>query len=727
MSYSVLPRVSLALCLLIGPVVAPGAAASLGTAQASGAASADQAQVCSTQETWLEIHVGETNRGTVLTRLVDSEVWLDPEALRSDEKAYFDAEISCGTERYVRLIRKLSPTVDTQKLTLTVQPAPEVLAGRSLTVRETAKTPVKSQSLFFLDYVATASGDLRTLSRIKSGIRARYLNGPVFAAVGLGVETTSGDVQWLPSAQVGVNISPTFSAQLVYNATDVGGVGTYAFSASNALLFTGIRLQRSNIPMQVWQNLTIPLPFQAHLRVRVDGLIIAEYDVAPGPLTLHDLPLYKQSGQIEVEIRDETGTRTVLQNYSFPGRPPGNYDLSLDAGLLNATPYLGVRGRVTLSPQVDVEGSGRVIGTAVQGQIRAVAAMDERRSSSVGLIYNSQQTLPLELVGRFQLMASPFTTAAFATIPVNDVTQTQVGFLLSYRDRNYAVRGEASVGARTGLNFTLRGDFPISPALTLQPTVTLRRDAVRATLTLDYRPDGKLTVRSGVNVGGNLTGSLAAQYRLSPTTQIGLATNVSQTALNLHYADRVKVDSSFSTRGAYNLAIQGSAYVLPGGIQFDQGMTQSAFVTLETGIPGLQIFANGQPKGRTDPFGRLIFSTVPSRALTVRIDTDGLPFDVTLKSDTESIDLPGPGSYQLDWRNNFVHSRFVTFHWTDGTLATNATLRFEDGEVNYTDGLGIGFLPVSTRDRRLVLVSQDGTQSCTVTVPANINSVACTP
>ncbi|WP_344982701.1 hypothetical protein [Deinococcus rubellus] len=678
----------------------------------------------------LEIHIGATNRGTFLTRLVGQDVWLDPKALHPEETAYFDAEVDCGLARYVRLLPSFSPTIDTERLTLTFQPAPQALAGHSLTVVEPLEPSAATTPLFSVDYAAAVSGNLSTSPSFRGAVRAHYVNGPLSASVGTAADVTAGRIRWVPSAQVGLSVSTTSSVQLAYNigyTGDLSYAASTAFSSLNAFLFTGARLQLSNMPLQVWPALTIDLPFQAQLRVRVDGLLIAEYDVAAGPVTLRDLPLHNNQGRIEVEIRDETGTRTVVQDYLFPGKPPGSYDLSLDAGFLNTTPYLGTRGRYSLSPLVNVEGTGRVIGTAFQAQVRTVVSPNNTRSFSVGMVYDSQQNQPFSVVGSAWLLAAPFTVTASAAVPVNDVTQTRFSTSLAYRAQKYDVQwGVSMVGGPSNLTSTLQGNLRVSPALTLSPALTVRRDALRVGLSVDYHPDKALTLRSSGGIGsGGATGSLTAQYQLNPTTQLSVSAKTGGAALNLHYADKVKVDASLDPHGWVNVAVQGSTYLLPNGIQFSQGNLYGAFVILETGLPALQVFADGQFKGMTDASGRLVFSVTPGRTVTIRINADSLPFDVTLKSDTERLNFPSPGSYRLDWRSNFVRSRFVTFRWADNSLAVNAEIRFENAEINYTDSLGTGFLLVSVQDRQAILVSQDGKRSCSLIVPAHSEVAIC--
>ncbi|AZI43994.1 hypothetical protein EHF33_13785 [Deinococcus psychrotolerans] len=680
----------------------------------------------------LEIHVGATNRGTFLTHLVGQDVWLDPKALRPEEKAYFDAEVDCGLARYVHLLPSFSPTINTERLTLTFQPAPRALAGHSLTVVEPLEPSAATTPLFSVDYAAGMSGNLSTSPSFRGAVRAHYVNGPWSASVGTAADVTASRIRWVPSAQVGLNVSATSSVQLAYNVGytgDVSYAASTAFSSLNAFLFTGARLQLSNMPLQVWPALTIDLPFQAHLRVRVDGLLIAEYDVMAGPVTLRDLPLHNNQGRIEVEIRDETGTRTVVQDYLFPGKPPGSYELSLDAGFLNTTPYLGTRGRYSLSPLVNVEGTGRVIGTAFQAQVRTVISPNPTRSFSVGMAYDSQQNQPFSVVGSAWLLAAPFTVTASAAVPANDVTQTRFATSLAYRAQNYDVQwGISMIGGPSNLTSTLQGNLRVLPALTLSPALTVRRDALRVGLSVDYHPDKALTLRSSGSISsGGATGSLTAQYQLNPTTQLSVSAKTGGASLNLHYADKVKVDASLSTDGWGNVAVQGTTYLLPSGIQFSQGNLYGAFVILETGLPTLKVFADGQFKGVTDASGRLIFSVTSSRAVTIRIDADTLPFDVTLKSDAERLNFPSPGSYRLDWRSKFVRSRFVTFRWADKSLAVNAEIRFENAEINYTDSLGTGFLLVSLYDRQAIMVSQDGKRRCSLIVAANTEVATCAP
>lgn len=701
------------------------------SAQTSAPFPADEAQVCAADENLLEVHVGATTRGTFLVRLSGQQVWLDPAALRPEEATYFDAEVRCGLTRSVRLLPGFSPVIDTERLTLTFQPAPQKLAGHSLTVAEPPRSPTETAPLFSLDYAAVASGSLNSSPSLRAGVRARYVNGPVSAFAGTAATLTASGSRWVPSAQLSVNVTPTFSVQLVHNVGYTGDLSSATPSVLNTLLFTGARLQLSNTPGQVWPILTIDLPFQAHLRVRIDGLLVAEYDVAAGPVALHDLPLHFRQGRIEVEIRDETGVRTVVQSYLFPGNRPGRSDLALDAGWLDSVPYVSAAGRLTLSPQVDLEASGRMFGAALQAQVRAVVVSGDARSFSAGLAYDSRQSRPVSLTASASLLAVPFTVAAFADVPLGDVSQTRLGASVGYTAPNYTVQWKVStLGVTSGLTSTVQSSLRVSPALTVSPALSVRRDALNVGLAIDYHPQDDLTVRAAVGVtGGNTaaTAALNAQYRLNSSTQFGFSVLPGGAALSLQYADKVRVDAALDTRGQGVAAVQGSVHLLPTGLQFDQTSAYSAFVTVETGLPSLQIYVNGQLKGVTDASGRLVFSVSPGRAVTVRVDAEGLPFDVTLDADSATLDLPGPGGYRLDWRKNFVRSRFVTFRWADGTPAIHAEIRFGAAETSYTDGLGTGFLSVASQPRRATLTSQDGTRTCAVTVPADAEAVTCDP
>lgn len=697
----------------------------------AGPRSADEARVCATDESLLEVHVGTTNRGTFLTRLSGQEVWVNPAALRPEETAYFDAEIRCGTSQYVRLLPSFSPAIDAERLTLTFQPAPQVLAGHSLTVVEPPLVPAETAPLFSLDYSAIASEGRNSTPELRAAVRARYLNGPVSASLGAAADLTASVRQWVPSAQVSVNVTPTFSVQLVHNVGYTGDASFSAFPTLNASLFTGLRLQMSDTPGQSLPVVSIDLPFQAHLRVRVDGLLIAEYDVAAGPVALHDLPLHFRQGRIEVEIRDETGTRTVVQTYLLPSRLTGSADVALDAGWLESLPYLSAGGRLTLSPQADVEANGRMLGTAVQAQVRTVYVPNDTQSFSVGVAYSSNRNQPISVTGSAWSAAAPFTFSAFVDVPVGDVGQTRFSAGIGYVTPKYDVQWKVgTLGLSSGLTSAVQGTLRVSPELTVSPALSVRQGALRAGLALDYHPQNDLTVRSAVGVvSGNTTvnSTLNAQYRPNEKTQIGLLAGPGGAALNLHYTDKVKVDAALDTLGQVAAAVQGSVFFLPSGVQFDRTSLYSAFVTVETGLPSLRIFANGQLKGVTDASGRLVFGVNPGRSVSVRVDSESLPFDVTLSSDSTTLNLPGPGGYRLDWRGNFIRSRFVTFHWADGTLAPFAEIHFQDAELSYTDGLGTGFLAVASQSRQATLTSRDGTRTCTLTIPANAESVTCEP
>ncbi|GGR33468.1 hypothetical protein [Deinococcus ruber] len=704
----------MAAALLPGPALAQSAPAT-------------EAQVCAADENLLELHIGSTTRGTFVTRLVGTEVWLDPKALRPEETAYFDTEVHCGQDWSVRLLPRFAPTIDSERLTLSFQPAPQVLAGQSVTVTEPVTPPAETIPLFSLDYVAAVSGSLSTLPSVRGGLRARYVNGPLNASVGAAAEVKADGGRWVPSAQVGVTLSPTSSVQLAYNVGYTGDVASSALSSLNSSRFTGAHFQLSNTPLQLWPALTIELPFQAHLRVRIDGLLLTEYDVAAGPVTLRDLPLHHRQGRIEVEIRDETGTRTIVQDYDVPGITAGSANFSVDAGLLDSSAYVSAQGQYALTPLVNVEGSGRMVGTAFQAQVRTVVAPDDTRAFSVGMTYNSARTQPFSAVGSAWMVAAPFTVTAFAAMPIGDLSQTTFSTSLAYTARRYDVQWKVSAArGLSDLSTTLQGNVRVLPELTLSPAVTVRRGGVQVGLALDFHPGNGLSVTGRAGSGGT-SASLNAQYRLNPSTQIGLSASPGGAALKLQYADSVRVDAALDTHGIFNVAAQGSAYLMPGGVQFSQGNPYGAFVLVETGQPAVQVFADGRLRGVTDATGRLVFSMTPGRAVSIRVDADSLPFDVTLKSDVAVLNLPGPGSYRLDWRNNFVHSRFVTFHWADGSVAANAEIRFENDEINYTDTLGTGFLLVSPQDRRATLTSQDGKQRCAVTVPAHAEAVTCDP
>lgn len=718
---------SLTLALLLNLAVAQTSEPSTAVLPAVSAPATEE-QVCAAEEGLFEVHIATTTRGTFLTRRVGEDIWLDQRAFRPEESAYFDAQVHCGPDHYVRLLPSLSARIDTEQLTLTFEPAPQALAGHSLTVVEPAQSPAASTSLFSFDYAASVSTGLNTNLLALGAIRAKYLNGPLSAFVGSAASFSAGNFRWVPSAQVALAFSPNASVALVYNAPTTWSTGLSGFSSLSTSQFTGARLNLSNTSLRHWPVLKVDLPFQAHLRIRVDGLLITEYDVAAGPVTLRDLPLHHSQGRIEVEIRDETGTRTVVQDYSFPGAStPGSYDLALDAGLLDRTSYFNVSGRYTLTEQVDLEGSGRVIGSAVQGHLGARIVPDPSKSFSIGMNYNSRLTQPFRVVGSARWVAAPFTVSAYALMPSLDLRQMQFGTTATFTSPRYDLLWTiARDNPAAGLTSTVRGNVRVSSGLTLSPALTVRRDALRVGLALDYHPDAALTVRSSAVAGnGGATASVNAQYQVNPTTQLGLSATTGGAGLALHYADQVRVDAALNTSGQVNAAVQGSAYFVPGGLQLSQGTVYPAFVTLETGLSSVRVFADGQFKGTTDASGHLVFSVTPGRAVTVRIDEDSLPFDVTLGSGSEVLNIPGPGSYRLDWRSNFVHSRFVSFRWADGTPVTNAEIRFENGELSYTDRLGTGYLVVSSQDRRATLTSEDGQHSCVLNVPAKAEVVVC--
>lgn len=705
------------LTLLLSPFASAQAASSTAP---SLPAPVTQAEICDAPEVLLEVHVGAVTRGTVITRSVGSDIWLDPSVFRDGEAGYHGDLLNCGNQTYVQLDPALSPHVDPERLTLTFQPAPQTLAAQAFSVSAPKAMPAEAAPLTLLNYAVAADHRPGQDLRVTGTLQLALLKGGASAAVAGNFGVDAGALWWFPSAQLGWQMSPSTTLQLVYNTPYLGSVVNSAATASR---FSGASLRVNAVEKWTWPSLTLTLPFPAHLRVMVNGQTVAEYDAAAGPLTMRDIPLLGPQGWIEVQINDETGRRSVTQAYRVAATlvAPRTYSVSADGGVLDGTFFSTVTARYGLTPTINLEGQFQSRINNVRARVEADFVQSESFNFSVGGAYTSESPTPLSVTGSATFALAPFSVYAMATVPVRAPEQSQIGLGLVYSAGNHSLIGQASLDA-SGLQASLEGNVNMSPQLAIQPALKAGRGGWGAALKVTYQPTPTVHVQAS---GGTAGARLNAQYQWRPGSRLWLTSDLHSAALGVQAGERTQLNAAVNTAGQAQATVRGSAFFGPAGVTFGKTNDRAAYVTLETGIGNMRIFADGVFKGTTDAVGRLVFGVTPGEAVRVSVDDDSVPFHVMIGEKSTELNIPGPGSYRLDWQGNFRPLYFVAFSWKEGQPAVNARIILESGEVIFTDALGNASLTKGTREQKVQLLSEDGQQGCNITLPVDGTSLMC--
>ncbi|THF70354.1 hypothetical protein E7T06_07735 [Deinococcus sp. Arct2-2] len=684
------------------------------------------ALVCPPDESFVEVRVAGLSRGGawVRTGAADGRTWLQRSVIRAGEEAYFDAQLTCEDTDLVRLKPELRLQFDPEQLTLTFEPLPSLLGNASFTVTAPAAVRLPTLPLLNLDYQVSGGANVHDASDSRGAFdtRLEYVQGSFSSSIGVrGALKLPLAGSLMPYARLRYQPDEARFAQLAYNLPTTLSLWRGSFRGVQAGLRGG--------QVRYWPSLTFVLPLASDVRVSVDGQELQRSQLAPGTVTLRDLPLRQDKGSIVVSIEDETGQRSVSQPYSFSPvlLAPGSYVTRLEGGWLGDQVYAAGAAQYGLTPSMTLEGEAGVKGGAVQANVWAVfAPVNQVVRLGIGTD-TSGETRKTSLKAQYRFAINAFNFGVDAEVPVEGTRDPQLELGLRYAAPrfNAGLTGGYNT-AQNGWYGRLDGSVPVNAQLNVASFVAVTSRSTRVGIGVNWIPQPNVQVQTSAVGGPGSPGGVNASvnYQLNPTNRIGASTDFQNLAFSYQFRDQVEVDVAASTQGDVGVQVQGRATLVEGKLSFAASSGSRRFILLKTGIPDLGISAEGLYQGRTNAQGELLLSVQASSGSQIQVDLNTLPIEVSLRAETLVMTLPTEGAVVMDWRDNFTRSRFVTFVQAAGQPASGGSVQWAGQDRIDLDDQGEGLLPALAEAVTGILTFEDG-RTCPVQIGSAATTVTC--
>lgn len=696
----------------------------LGAAQAQSAvpAPAQEPAICAVSEDLPDVSIGGVSRGAFSLRRSDGAFWLQQDALRPGEERYGLETVRCDDLAFTRLDPALGAQYDPEAQVVTFAPRLELLPTRTLAVSLTPVTPegVTSLPLYALDYSLSAARFSGGNLAQRGYARASYTNGPWSAQLGVAEAGASGQ-----SVEVGVSASARY--QLYPDLSVEAGVNIPSLLTGSLAGFSGVQGQFSGQTGRVLDTFTVDVPLGGRIRLSSGGRPLGSWTVDAGRVVFRNVPLVGTTGAVLAVVEDPAGRREQAQVYTFPTAvlAPGNYGVVAEAGALGGAAYARGLVRYGLTPGLTLDAQVGVRAGEVGGRVGVTAASLDQ-VISVGITHRLDGLTTAATVdyggrlGRFGLGLG-------AQFPLGDLGATRAAASVSTE------LGGFSTGLSVGYDprqLGWYGGAQVTGALTrdvrLSAAGRVGTQSSIFSVTLGYQPGDHW--RAAINTAATANGPAvraSATYQPTPDQQWNLAYGAGAGYAEYRRRGAAELAVGAGTGGEVNATLRGTLVSAAGRVYATAARTDDVSVVLETGVPGLAIYAGGLFQGRTDAAGTLVFSVSGSGTADVRVDVASLPIEIDVKEASLSLAGLTARAVKVDWRGNFGRSRVVDFQGPDGQDAAYGAAVL-DGERYDLDAFGTALLPTTSATVRGELRLADGTV-CPVVIAAGDQTVRCAP
>jgi len=516
--------------------------------------------------------------------------------------------------------------------------------------------------------------------------------------------------------------------------------------------------------------------------VYVDNAQRASRSVPSGPFSITNLPIITGSGTARLVVRDALGRETISETPFYASSDllaKGLADFSAEIGFArryygvesnnyderpvgSATLRYGLTNQLTLEAHVEGAedfyngGAGSVfnIGTFGIGSVAAsaskfgnetgyqVAASIEAELWDIKFFARTQRTfgdfndmasvtadiakfgLPLTIYSAkpprsldqasvslppiFENLNLNFSyaqleTADFDKSRILSMTATKsIGqkgnvFLSTFTD----LERKGSFGVFAGLSWMLDGNITASTGISTDDTGT----SVTAELMKSEQPVvGSTGWRVRGSYGQNDIASASGSYR----TSIGRAEAGVE-----KYNDNVRANAQF----------EGSIIAASGGV-FLSNRVDDAFSVVDVGAPGVEVFYENRPIGKTDKRGKFLVTDLRSyEANAISIDPSNLPLDASVET-TRQVVRPSDRSGAVVDFNVSAHNKpaLVTIRNEAGEyIETGASVKLNGTEDTIVGYDGQVYIENAAGSNTLLVQQSDGV-NCTVTFNAPTNA-----
>ncbi len=725
-----------------------GALLALGAVHAAPGETAEA--LCRRPEVLLDITVGGASRGTLVVHLSEdaTQALIPIGALRETEAPYVAQRLDCDGAAYVSLSDQVSVTYDQARQRLQVRPKLDRLTGNTLDLRGARIRPAPAGlPVWGVEYGVAAQAaysltDAAAPRTLEAGLHTDLAGASGALSGSAGVLVTREEGRWAaqPRAQVEYALSDEVSVGAAWNAQPL--TGTPGLTGTS---FRGMGVSAQGGLTTFVAERTLDLPLDADVVVYLNGVEVASKRVAPGVLRLVNIP-HASAAQtvLLVEVTDETGRRT--QEWTFDPEvsplPAGAYLLSAQAGVAESRWGVTARGEYGLPRGWRVGASAEVAGGAWSAQGRlayndATRGVQVSVQSSAAAPAPGQARVPVTALGlRGETQVGAARVSAFTVLPLGAWRDSQLGAALLLDLDPWTLQ----VSGRTALrpaSWVL--DAAVTRSIGPLGRVTLSGSAQpggwRIGLSGGYRPAprwdlsaqavvGTAPLPAGGSSAPAWQASATAGFQADPGNRFTATVLRDDVQVGVNHVGRVLASGTVGLRGSA-ARVQGAVAVLPGGVSAQATLGQRG-VLLQTGVPGLSLLLNGTFVGRTDASGSLLISGLtPGETAEVRVDLRDAPFGVQVGTDRRVIVPPRAGLSVVDWRANFLVSRWVQVR-AGGQPVASGSLIWADGSA-LLDDEGYGLVPQRPLSFRAEVRAADGPVICAVQIAPADEVVQCPP
>lgn len=680
------------------------------------------ADVCAVTEDLADVQVNGLSRGTYSLRRAADTLWIQRNVLQDGEDRYGGSQVTCDGLTFTQLNSALAAQYDEEQQVLSFQSHPELLPVYTVTVTVAAATPAAYQNLpvstleYGLEVHRLPSGTLNH----SASVQGSYANGPLSVTAGL---VERGSNQQTPA------VSPSASVryQVTQDAHLEAGWNIQSVLNRAGGTFSGVQGQAAGIVPRFTDEFSVDLPLPGSVVLTSGGVFLGRWTFGAGRAVFRHLPLNGSAGSIIALISDARGQREQSTAYEFPAAllPAGSYRVAGEAGQLNQQLHGGAQLSYGLSPNVTVDAQAQVTAGVPSGLINATTA-SLNHSLTVGLTHNVGLPGSAATVAYGTQLSDTAGLGIKAQIPLARPQDLQAEATLGY--------GLGGISTAVGVGYDAQqagfyGRVQASGALTrdlqLSGAARISRQNRQLSLTLGYQPNNQwssavntVTSSSGTSVRATTT------YMPSPDQRLNLTYGAGGGYGSYQRTGPVDLQVGAGTTGQVDLSVEGAVAYANDRLYASAARGNNVSVLLETGVANLPIYASGVFQGRTDARGELVFSIPSSQTVTVRVDVQTLPIELSVKAADLQLTSPASSAIKIDWRDNFQQSRFVNFQTPTGEDAAYGSVQLDGGDQYDLDAFGTGLIPRAAQILQGVLRLQDGSE-CTVKVAPEDTLVHC--
>ena len=420
--------------------------------------------------------------------------------------------------------------------------------------------------------------------------------------------------------------------------------------------------------------------------VFVNGNPVASQDVQPGPFEIQGVPAVNGAGQLQVVVTDALGRQQVISQPYYAGSTllrEGLAEYSFELGGIRqnyatesndygstvgaATYRRGISDRVTAEVHGEAESDGAAAG-GVEGAVQvgtlgiasatgAIGGDSDGVGWLGGLGFESNgRRFSYFVRGLYASESFAQLGDTFSSVKPRSRAFTGVGFSLGRygnlqfaygRQENWHAPGaqtfglgySLTLGALGSLNFFADHSNSDDSQTDLQLTWTMsfgERGSASATV---QQASGGNGTREGLSADASVQQSLPvgpgsgyiASLSSNQDYHLGYAY---QGHAGLVTADYARANGQDGTR----IGATGGIAISGAGIMPSRRLDQSFAMVQVADYPGIEVFVDNQPVGRTDRKGRVLLDNLlPYQSNEVGIDPNQLPMDATIATQTMTV------------------------------------------------------------------------------------------